>query len=140
MIFEHTADINAPTSTVWALTIDIENWPSLMPTVTSVERLDVGSLQVGSAARLKQPGQRPTVWTVTNIEPENHFAWTAKLVGVSTLAYHRIESTPSGCRNTLGLELTGRGSRLLGALVGRRMRKVLEVENDSFRKASEARQ
>jgi len=36
--------------------------------MTSVERLDDGPITLGSRARVKQPGQRPAVWTVTELE------------------------------------------------------------------------
>jgi hypothetical protein len=110
-----------------------------MPTVTTVERLDDGPLRVGSRARLKQPGQRPTVWAVTAHEPEQRFEWEASVFGVRTVASHLIEPTADGARNTLRLELTGRGAGVMGRLIGRTLRTVLSTENDCFRRAAEAR-
>src|SRR5215213_5897034 len=78
MHLEHRLEIDTPASVVWDLTVDVERWPETTPTMTSVERLDDGPLGVGSQARIKQPAQRPTVWTVTRFEPGRHFAWATK--------------------------------------------------------------
>ena len=57
MRIEDSIDIAAPVERVWELTMDVESWPQLTPTITSVKRLDHGPLAVGSAARIKQPAQ-----------------------------------------------------------------------------------
>ena len=132
MRFEHHLDINAPAATVFALNTDIEAWPRLTPTVTSVRRLDDGPLRPGSQALVKQPGQRATVWTVTTFDPDHSFVWHAKVMGVKTVATHVVNPTPTGCRNSLILEMTGRGSRVFGGLLGRKLRKVLRTENEGF--------
>lgn len=143
MRFEHSLEMAAPVSTVWRLTTDVEHWPELFPTVTSVQREGVqregdGEFGVGSTAMIKQPGQRATRWTVTVFEPEARFEWEASVYGVRTVARHLVEPTATGARNTLILELSGRGSNLMGRLVGRKMRTVLATENDGFRRAAEA--
>jgi carbon monoxide dehydrogenase subunit G len=137
MHIEHRIDIAATPAEVFALTIDIERWPEVMPTVTSVERLDTGPLVVGSRARLVQPRQRPTVWTVVEIEPDRRFAWEAQVFGVHMVATHTIESTDSGCTNLLALDLSGRGARLMSAVLGRTLGRTLATENDSFRREAE---
>jgi ribosome-associated toxin RatA of RatAB toxin-antitoxin module len=122
---------------MFQLTTDIEQWPSLMPTVTSARRLDDRAFGVGSSALLKQPGQRPAVWTVTDFAPSHRFVWEAKVFGVRMTASHIIEPTDQGCRNQLLLDIEGRGSRLMGRLLGKRLRKVLATENECFRVAAE---
>jgi uncharacterized membrane protein len=136
--FLHTVDIAAPAAVVFGLTTDIESWPRMMPTVTSVERLDGGPLQRGSRARLKQPGQRATIWTVTGVDADRCFVWEGKLMGVRTVATHTVTTTSTGCTNELGLELLGRGAGVLSALIGRSLRRVLETENSCFRREAEA--
>jgi uncharacterized membrane protein len=136
MRIEHHIDIEAPAPLVFALNTDVEAWPRLTPTVTSVELLDPGPLALGSRARIVQPGQRPTVWTVTVFEPDRTFTWEARAMGVPMAATHVVEPTPTGCRNTLRLDLRGPGGRVLGTLLGRKLRSVLTTENDGFRRAA----
>lgn len=137
MRIEHSTDIAAPAERVWDLTLDVEGWPATTPTVTSVERLDGGPLRPGSQALLKQPGQRPTVWTVTTVDPPQTFAWTARVFGVDMTGIHQVTPTADGCRNTLALELGGRGAGLLGRLLGRKLRSTLATENAGFAAAAE---
>ena len=136
MDIQHTLTIPAPVDTVWALTIDVERWPQVMPTVTRVDRPDDGPLSVGSSARLEQPGLRPAVWTVKTFEPGRRFAWTSRLLGASIVGRHDIEPVPDGVRNTLTLELGGLRGRLIGTLFGNRLRATLATENESFRRAA----
>ncbi len=133
----HTLDIAAPIETVWALTADVESWPDMSPTMTSVKRLDDGPLQVGSQALVKQPAQRPTTWTVTRLDEPNHFEWTATVWGVTMTGIHHLEPTEGGCRNTLSVEMSGRGARLLNRIAGRQIQRAITQENEGFRAAAE---
>jgi uncharacterized membrane protein len=130
--------IHAPVDTVWDLTLDLERWPELTPTMTSVERLDTGPLRVGSTARVVQPKQRPTVWTVTELVPRARFAWEAKVMGVRMRAIHDLSPQDGGCRNLLTVEFAGFGSGLLARLVGSKIREAITTENEGFRTAAEA--
>lgn len=138
MDIKDTLEIAAPVDEVWALTADIESWPATTPTITSLERLDEGPLGVGSKARIKQPGMRPAVWTVTAFEPNRRFAWETKLATVTLRGTHELASTDAGCRNTLSIELAGLGSGLLAALAGSRLRKAITTENLGFKRAAES--
>jgi uncharacterized membrane protein len=133
MRIEHHLDIEAPPSILFALNTDIERWPTLTPTVTSVTRLDEGPLRVGSQARIKQPGQRPAVWTVNTIEPDHCFIWSTKSMGLGMVATHLVEPTATGSRNTLRIDLSGFAASLLGRLLRRKIHSVLATENEGFR-------
>lgn len=134
---EHTIDIEASVDRVWELTEDVERWPEVTPTITSVERLDDGPLRLGATARIKQPRQRPAVWTVTAFDPPRRFAWATKVLTVTMTGSHEIEPTPSGCRNHLAIELSGFGSTVFGKLFGRQLAAAIATENESFKKAAE---
>jgi carbon monoxide dehydrogenase subunit G len=134
MRVEHQLDIEAPPSIVFALNTDIERWPALTPTVTSVTRLDEGPLRAGSQALIKQPGQRSIVWTVDTLEPDHRFVWSAKATGMRMASTHLVDPTPTGARNLLRIELTGPVARLLGPLLRRKLHTVLETENEGFRR------
>ncbi len=132
-------DIAAPAAAVWDLETDIEGWPSVLSTVTNATRLDAGPLRVGSSARIEQPGLRPAVWTVSEVEPETQFTWWTTLLGVRTDATHRIDPSPDGCTSTLMLRTHGLRGRLLGAVLGGRMRATIARENRAFRDVAVAR-
>jgi hypothetical protein len=57
-------------------------------------------------------------------------------MGVPMSATHIVEPTPTGCRNTLRLDLGGPGGRVLGTVLGRKLRSVLATENEGFRRAA----
>ena len=134
----HSLVVDATPEVLWELTADVERWPSITPTVTSVERLDEGPLDVGSRARLRQPRQRPRVWTVDRVEPPRHFEWSAPLGPFRVVGRHLIEPVPEGCRNTLEVELTGPGARLAWLLLRRPFSEAIRQENEGFRRAGHA--
>lgn len=138
MRFQNEVVIDAPADEVWRLTADVESWPAMSPTFTSVQRLDDGPLRVGSTARVKQPGQRPTTWTVTAIDSPRRFAWEARVLGVHMIGSHEVIAADGGCRNRLALTLSGRGARVLGAVAGRMLRRSLAVENAGFKRHAES--
>jgi uncharacterized membrane protein len=138
MRIESRADIRASVDQVWSITEDVERWPSITPTITSVERLDEGPLRLGSTVRIAQPRQRPAIWTVTAIEPGRYFEWQTKVFGITMTGSHRLEAIPDGCRNWLGLELSGFGSKLLGRIVGGKLQQAIDTENKGFKQAAEA--
>jgi uncharacterized membrane protein len=129
--------IAAPVERVWDLTEDVESWPTITPTMTSVERLDEGPLRVGSRARVRQPRQRPTVWTVTVVEPGSQFVWEARVLGLRMVGGHRLERVATGCRNTLTIDLEGRGAGLMGRLLAGQIQRAITTENEGFRRAAE---
>ena len=136
---EHSIEIAAPIEKVWALTEHVEGWPELTPTtMTRVERLDTGPLRAGSTARIKQPAQRATVWTVTEATAPTSFSWSTKVGPVTMTASHALERTETGCRNTLVVETEGFGSGLLGLMTSRKIRQTIETENLCFQRAAEA--
>jgi uncharacterized membrane protein len=139
MHWSHSLEIDTPAETVWAVTMDVDALPTISPTtMTRVERLDPGSLRPGSRVRIKQPMQPARVWTVVATEAPRRFEWETTVGRARMVATHLVEPTTSGCRNTLRLELTGRGAGLLGRLLGRTFARVLATENAGFKRVAEA--
>lgn len=138
MKLENTQHIDAPIDVVWALTEDVEGWPDTTPTMTSVERLDDGPLEVGSQARIKQPGQRARTWTVTRFEPGRLFAWSTKALGTHMEGSHHLSEADGGCVNRLELEITGATAGLVGRLLGGQLLKAITTENEGFKRAAES--
>jgi uncharacterized membrane protein len=138
MKFENDIDIDAPIERVWALTVDVESLPDVTPTVTRAERLDNGPLRPSSTVRVKQPGQRARVWTVTAVEPDHRFAWESRLLGTRMTASHTLTANGTGTSNRLILDLNGPGSAVVGRVIGRQISKALATENASFKRVAEA--
>ena len=133
---EHSTVIGAPPPVIWRLTTDVERWPSFMPTVQAVTLLEPGPLRVGGSARVKQPGQTAAVWTVSTMSPETEFTWETRRMGLRMIGRHLLEPDGDGTRNTLSIEVTGRGAGIFAAFFGGMIAKVLQRENDAFQRAA----
>jgi uncharacterized membrane protein len=136
MYREDSTVIDAPPSRVWQLTTEVTDWPSFMPTVQSVTLLDPAPLRIGSTARIKQPGQTAAVWTVTELSPMHEFTWETRRMGLRMIGRHQLTPAGDGTRNTLSIEVTGRGSTLFAALFGATIARVIHEENAAFQKAA----
>lgn len=135
--FEHEQHIDAPPATVWALTIDVEAWPALFPTITRVERLDHEPMRVGSQARIRQPAQPERLWTVTELLEGRRFVWSTQARGFTMTGVHIVEPDPTGGTvNRLRLEVDGPLALLVAALAGRKLRQTLAIENAGFASAA----
>ncbi|MCB1257723.1 MAG: SRPBCC family protein [Microthrixaceae bacterium] len=133
MHVEHELLIDVTPEALWGLTVDVERWPTMFSTVTTVERLEEGPVSVGSTALIRQPWQLPRVWTVTQVDAPRRFVWTAPIGKAQMTACHEL--TPAGtgsCLNRLSIDIEGPGSRILGLLLGGKMSKVLAAENRGF--------
>ena len=137
MRIEHSIDIAAPVERVWELTLDVERWPEMTPTMTSVERLDHGPLAPGSEARIEQPGQRTRVWRVVRVENGADFAWSTRIGHLAVTGCHELTAIEEGTRNTVAIEMEGFGAGLLGRLGRKRALGLLSQENEGFKAAAE---
>jgi uncharacterized membrane protein len=138
MDYETTVTIDAPPETVWALTIDIEAWPQMSSTVTSVHRIDDGYLQVGSEADVQQPRLRRARWRVTKLDPGREFVWESTAGGVTSVGEHIVRPAGDGSLLKLTIRQSGRFTGLVAALYGRRIQRYLQIEAEGFRRAAEA--
>ncbi|HEY7718367.1 MAG TPA: SRPBCC family protein [Pedococcus sp.] len=136
---EHTVTVEAPREAVWAALVDVESWPQVTSSMTSVEKLDPGPLQIGSRARIRQPKLPVAVWTVTELTEPERFTWVATGPGVRTTAVHEVAGSGGTCR--LRLELTQAGP--LGSALGRLARGLVErylaLEADGLKRRAEGR-
>lgn len=138
MQYEHTVDIAAAPEAVWRILTDIERWPDWTPTMTSVEALDPLPLHAGLRARVKQPGLRPSVLTVTAVEEGRRFFWVAKQAGLTFSADHVITPTPQGSRLRLFAEFSGLLAPIVGAIYGKKTRAYVATEADSLKARAES--
>ena len=137
MRIEHSIDIAAPVERVWDLTMDVESWPNVTPTITKIERLDQGPLKVGASARIKQPAQRERIWTVTALEPKKRFSWATRAMGMKMTGGHHLSESTGGTTNTLTLDVEGGLAPVLGPLMRRTLLKSIATENEGFKRAAE---
>jgi carbon monoxide dehydrogenase subunit G len=116
-----STEIDAPAQRVWAVLTDVERWPQVVDTVTSVEALTPGPLATGSRYRLVQPRLPPAVWSVTAVVPGRSYRWVAPSTGVTTTADHTV--TPLGDdRARLDVSVEHRGPLAwIGGTLTRRM-------------------
>jgi uncharacterized protein YndB with AHSA1/START domain len=135
------ADITVRVATVpervWEVLVDVENWPSWTPSVTSITRLDEGPLRVGSRVRIKQPRLPAVTWTVTELSPGASFTWIATGPGFRTTASHRIHTGEPGSVVTLLLEQNGLVGQLIGRLTVGLTNRYLTMEGNGLRDRAE---
>ena len=135
---QHAVTIAAAPERVWAVVVDVERWPELIPTVDVVERLDAGPLSVGSRTRLRQPRLPTAVWTVTELADGSSYTWVSSSAGVTVKAVHVVEPQQDGSRLSLALTVSGPLS-WIGWLMTRPLTKrYVETEANSIKRAAEA--
>jgi uncharacterized membrane protein len=138
MHLEKSVDAKADLASAWTAITDVRTWPRWTASVTSIELLDDGPLRLGSRARVRQPRMQPLVWQVTALQDEREFTWTTTSPGVRTIGRHLISRNPDGStRITLELHQTGMLAGVLGALLGRRTVRYLDLEAAGLKAASE---
>ncbi len=135
-----TAHSTAGLDRVWAALTEVGTWPQWTKSITSVEPLGPGSLEVGHRFKVKQPGFPASVWEVTEVREREAFTWVSSMPGVRTSGVHRLTSEPDGSVTiTLELEQSGALAGIVRALTGRRTRRYVEMEAAGLKAASEAR-
>jgi hypothetical protein len=81
---------------------------------------------------------QPLIWQVTALADQREFTWTSTSPGVRTVGRHLISPNGDGStRITLELHQTGLLAGLIGALVGRRTVRYLDLEAAGLKAASE---
>lgn len=135
--FETTIDIQAPPERVWDVVADIPRWPEWTPSVLHAAALDEGPTRIGSRFRLRQPGNLPAVWTVTEWAPGSGFEWVARFPGLRATAGHSIRTVDGGARLTLRVTYSGPLAGLVAVLAGPMTRRFLGMESAGCRARSE---
>lgn len=124
---------------LWELVGDIERWPQLLPTVSSVNPLDDRSTcGIGSRFEVRQPGLAKAVWEVTQWQPGRRFTWAARSIGVLTTATHEVSADGSGARLTLTLDWSGPLAPLVRRVYGRRVATMVELEAATFARLAQS--
>jgi len=136
--FETIIDILAPPERVWDVVADVPRWPEWTPSVLTAVALDAGPVGAGSRFRLRQPGNLPAVWTVTEWHPGAGFTWVTRMPGLEATAEHEIVPDRAGSRLTLRVTFRGALAGLVTRLAGPMTRRFLRMESEGCRDRSEA--
>lgn len=119
---------------VWDTLSNVAEWPSWLPTVSSVEALNDGEPRVGAEYRVVQPRSRPAVWTITDWKPAENFTWVSSSPGVRVSADHRVSQVEAGrAQVTLRMRFSGPMAWLANLVFGRLTRDYMRQEAESLR-------
>jgi hypothetical protein len=106
--FATSIEIAASPEEVWDVLSDVVRWPEWTESVSRVQLLDAGPLDLGSRVRITQPKLPVTVWEVAEFAPGVSFTWAAKHTGISTVAgHHVIADARGGTTVVLSIEQSG---------------------------------
>lgn len=131
-------DIACAPEHVWDVVADVVRWPQWTPSITQVEPLDRPELAIGHRYRIRQPGTRAMVWTVTRLEPGSAFWWATGRSGTGVEARHAVAPVPAGSRVHLQLGFSGPLGGLVALLTRTRNRRYLRMEAMGLKDRCEA--
>ena len=132
--FRYEVEIRVAPSRVWAVLLDIERWPEWTTSVTRIQRIEVGSLSIGSRARIWRPRLRPAVWRVTSLDDRRRvFVWTTRTLGVKIIGRHQVETHRNVSRLCLSIQYSGPLSPILTRFYGELTRDYLTREAEGLK-------
>jgi uncharacterized membrane protein len=137
MRYEKVVTISAPADTVWDVLTDLEAWPEMTASMTSVERVEPGPIKVGARVRIKQPKLPPMEWTVTEVVAGQRFVWEATTPGARTSAAHTLLELPGETTLRLEIEQHGPMSGLMGLVFRGMTHRYLDWETQGFKSRAE---
>ena len=139
MEYEKSVAVAAEPDRAWAVLSDLERWPERIATYEEVRRLDDGDLRVGSRAFVKQKGLAAGEWEVSELVPGRTFTWASRQPGVRIVGRHHVTTDAAGAtRLTLVLEQTGWLSGLVSMVIGRKIKRYVDLEAEALKQAAEA--
>ncbi len=139
MEYTRTVPVKADAGRVWKVLSDLERWPDRISTYEEVRRLDDGDLRVGSRAHVKQKGLAAGEWEVTELVEGARFTWASRQPGIRLVARHVVSPHEDGTTTvTLTIEQTGWLSGLVTLLLGRKVRRYVDVEAEALKVAAES--
>ncbi|HLS44849.1 MAG TPA: SRPBCC family protein [Ornithinicoccus sp.] len=123
---------------LWALVCDVRRWDQLLPTVDEIVRVDHGGpVGVGSRFEMKQPGLPRAAWEITAWQSGKAFTWESSTPGVCTTATHKVGREDGHSYLDLTLEWTGALGGVVDMIFGKKVRRMVEQEADTFARLAE---
>lgn len=140
MYTERSAEIEAPTSVVWAVYADVERWPDWTASVERVVALDGPGIEVGKRFEIKQPRMPKLVWAVTEVDIGVSWTWRQRSFGATAVGSHEVAAIDARrTRASMGIDQRGP----IGLVVGRAMagltQRYLDLEARGLKERSEQR-
>ena len=139
MRIEITIDIAAAPTDVWPIIRDVTKWSEWTESINSVELLDGPSFEVGTRAKVRQPGFPAAVWTVTELTEGRSFTWVSKTPGLRSTGIHTVTVGPRGSIATLGIVQEGLLAWPMKVVFGRKSERFVRMEADGLRRRAESR-
>lgn len=139
MHIETSVEVDAPADVLWMVLIDVESWPELTPSMTSVSKASAGPMQVGSEVSIKQPKLPRMTWTVTELTDCSRFVWQTTTPGVTTVAGHEIHDPSNNTsRLRLVVDQVGPMGWLTGRVAAGLTRRYIDLEAAGLKSRAEA--
>lgn len=135
--YVYALTIDAPASRVWQVVSDVEHWPELTVSMTSVRGLDGPRPAVGARFEIRQPKLRKAVWTVTQLDEGTGFVWESRAPGIVSRGTHLLEPDGDRTRLTLTIDQSGVLAWPVGLLAGGMTRRYLMLEGQGMKSRSE---
>ena len=138
MKYEHSIDIDASPTVVWAALSDVPAWPTWTASMRRAEWVGESGLAVGHAARMEQPKLRPATWTITAVDVGRSFTWETKSPGFAIAATHTISPRDSGGATVvLSTNVSGLLGPIVGALTAKIGRRYVTTEAEGLKQRCE---
>jgi uncharacterized membrane protein len=135
--YSYALTIDAPASRVWQVLTEVEHWPDITASMTSVRGLDGPRPAAGARFEVHQPKLRKAVWTVTRLDEGTAFDWESRAPGVRSRGSHLLEPDGDGTRLTLAMDQSGVLAWPIGLLAGGTIRRYLMLEAQGVKSRSE---
>jgi carbon monoxide dehydrogenase subunit G len=130
--------VEAPPEVVWKVMSDVESWPELTASMSSVRKRTPGPLRVGSVVHIRQPKLPPTRWVVTELVEPERFVWVARTPGMVSTASHAVTASGTGSVLRLAIAQEGLLAPLVGRLLAGLTRTYVDLEAAGLKQRAEA--
>ncbi|CAG6396596.1 SRPBCC family protein [Streptomyces cocklensis] len=137
--YAYSLTVDAPAPRVWQVLTEVEHWPELTASMTSVRGLDGPRPVLGARFEVRQPRLRRAVWTVTRLDEGTAFDWESRAPGVLSRGTHLLEPDGSATRLTLAIDQTGILAWPIALLAGTMIRRYVAMEARGIAAASTRR-
>jgi carbon monoxide dehydrogenase subunit G len=135
---ETSIPVEAPPEVVWEVVTDVESWPELTPSMSSVRKRAPGPLRVGSVVDIRQPKLPRARWVVTELVELERFVWVARGPGLVSTASHAVAASGSGSVLRLAIDQEGLLAPVVGRILAGLTLRYVDLEAAGIKQRAEA--